>query len=150
MQGHTSRGALMVCRGGSTFISFLPLTTTTLSGPPSDSSTLSCRPSFQELHQVHAVCHTQPSSSSHSGSSDKSFSPVQLFATPWTVACQALLCMGFSKQEYWSGLLFPSSGDLPRGPSDQTWVSRVTDSLLYEPAGLYCIILLLSVSPNRM
>ena len=69
--GHTSRGALMVCRGGSTFISsFLPLTTTTLSGPPSDSSTLSYRPSFQELHQVHAVCHTQPSSSSHSGSSD--------------------------------------------------------------------------------
>ena len=33
--------------------------------------------------------------------------------TPWTVACQASLSMGFSRQEYWSGLLFPSPGDLP-------------------------------------
>ena len=32
---------------------------------------------------------------------------------PWTVACQALLSMGFSRQEYWSGLPFPSAGDLP-------------------------------------
>ena len=32
---------------------------------------------------------------------------------PWTVACQAPLSMGFSRQEYWSGLLFPSPGDLP-------------------------------------
>ena len=41
------------------------------------------------------------------------FSHVQLFATPWTVACQAPLSMGFSRQEYWSGLPFPSLGDLP-------------------------------------
>ena len=34
-------------------------------------------------------------------------------ATPWTVACQVPLSMGFSRQEYWSGLPFPSSGDLP-------------------------------------
>ena len=40
-------------------------------------------------------------------------SGVQLFATPGTVARQALLSMGFSRQEYWSGLLFPSPGDLP-------------------------------------
>ena len=32
--------------------------------------------------------------------------------TPWTVACQAPLSMGFSKQEYWNGLPFPSPGDL--------------------------------------
>ena len=32
---------------------------------------------------------------------------------PWTVACQVPPSMGFSKQEYWSGLLFPSPGDLP-------------------------------------
>ena len=38
---------------------------------------------------------------------------MQLSATPWTVACQAPLSMGFSRQEYWSGLLFPSPGDLP-------------------------------------
>ena len=43
------------------------------------------------------------------------FSCVRLFVTLWTVACQAPLCMGFSRQEYWSGLLFPSSDDLP-GP----------------------------------
>ena len=38
----------------------------------------------------------------------KSLSPVQPFATPWTVAYQASLSMGFSRQEYWSGLPFPS------------------------------------------
>ena len=43
----------------------------------------------------------------------KSLSLVQLFATPWTVAYQAPQSMGFSRQEYWSGLLFPSPGDLP-------------------------------------
>ena len=41
-----------------------------------------------------------------------SLSVVQLFVTPWTVAHQAPLSMGFFRQEYWSGLLFPSSGDL--------------------------------------
>ena len=41
------------------------------------------------------------------------FSHVQLFATVWTVACQAPLSMEFSRQEYWSGLPCPPSGDLP-------------------------------------
>ena len=40
-------------------------------------------------------------------------SHIWLFATPWTVACQASLSMGFSRQEYWNGLPFPSPGDLP-------------------------------------
>ena len=39
--------------------------------------------------------------------------PDWLFAIPWTVACQAPLSMEFSRQEYWSGLPFPSPGDLP-------------------------------------
>ena len=43
----------------------------------------------------------------------QSFSRVRLFATPWTVARQASLSMEFSRQEYWSGLLFPPAGDLP-------------------------------------
>ena len=43
----------------------------------------------------------------------KLLSHVRLFATPWTVAHQAPLSMGFSRQEYWSGLPFPSPGDLP-------------------------------------
>ena len=41
------------------------------------------------------------------------FSHVQLFATPWTVAHQAPLSVGFSRQEHWSGLPFPLPGDLP-------------------------------------
>ena len=41
------------------------------------------------------------------------FSCVCLFAIQWTVALRAPLSMGFSRQEYWSGLLFPSLGDLP-------------------------------------
>ena len=41
------------------------------------------------------------------------FSGVLLFATLWTVACQDPLPMGFSRQEYWSGLSFPLPGDLP-------------------------------------
>ena len=43
----------------------------------------------------------------------KSFSRVQLFATPLTVAYQAPPSMGFSRQECWRGLPFPSPGDLP-------------------------------------
>jgi len=45
----------------------------------------------------------------------KSLSRVQLFETPWTVAYQAPPSMGFSRQECWSGLPFPSPRDLP-GP----------------------------------
>ena len=40
-------------------------------------------------------------------------SHVQLFATPWTIARQAPMSMEFSRQEYWSGLSFPTPGDLP-------------------------------------
>ena len=43
----------------------------------------------------------------------KSLSRVRLFVTPWTVAYQPLPSMGFSRQEYCSGLPFPSPGDLP-------------------------------------
>ena len=42
-----------------------------------------------------------------------SLSRVLLFSEPWTVAHQALLSVGFRRQEYWSGLPFPSPGDLP-------------------------------------
>ena len=56
----------------------------------------------------------------------KSLSRVRLFATPWTIAYQAPPSMGFSRQEYWSGLPFSFS----RGsswPRDQTQVSRIPD-----------------------
>ena len=42
-----------------------------------------------------------------------SLSHVLLFVIPWTVACQGPLSMGFSRTEYWSGLLFPPPGNLP-------------------------------------
>ena len=45
-------------------------------------------------------------------------SHVQLFATPWTVAHQASLSMGFSRQEYWGGFPFPSPEDLPDPGTD--------------------------------
>ena len=43
----------------------------------------------------------------------KLLSHVRLFATPWPVACQAPLCMGFPRQEYWNGLPFLTPGDIP-------------------------------------
>ena len=54
----------------------------------------------------------------------KSLSHVQLFATPWTVAYQPPLSMGFSRQEYCSGLPIPSPGESSQ-PRDQTQVSRI-------------------------
>ena len=54
----------------------------------------------------------------------KSLSRVGLFVTPWTVAYQVPPSMGFSRQEYWSGLPFPSPGDLPDPgiePGSPTW-----------------------------
>ena len=55
------------------------------------------------------------------------FSCVRLFLTPWTVALQAPLPMGFTKQEYWSGLPFPPPQDLP-GPGIEP-VSPVCQAL---------------------
>ena len=43
----------------------------------------------------------------------QSFSLVRLFVTPKIITCQAPLSVGFSRQEYWSGLPFPPPGDLP-------------------------------------
>ena len=65
----------------------------------------------------------------------QSFSHVQLFATPWTVACQASPPMGFSKQEYWSGLPFPSPGDLPNPGIKPKFPELQVDSLPSEPPG---------------
>ena len=65
----------------------------------------------------------------------KSLSRVRLFVTTWTVAYQAPLSMGFSRQEYWSGLPFPSPGVLynsgiePRSPTLQA------DALSSKPPG---------------
>ena len=57
------------------------------------------------------------------------------FATPWTVAHQAPPSMGFSKQEYWSGLPFPSPGDLPDPGMEPGSPAFQADALTSEPPG---------------
>ena len=68
------------------------------------------------------------------------FSPVQLFVTLWTVAHQAPLPMGFSRQEYWVGLPFPSSENLPDPGIEQTSPALAgrffTTEPLAKPSGL--------------
>ena len=65
----------------------------------------------------------------------KLLSHVPLFATPWTVAHQAPLSMGFSRQEYWSGLPFPSPGDLPNTGIEPGSPEMQADSLPSKPLG---------------
>jgi len=55
--------------------------------------------------------------------------------TPWTVACQTPLSMGFSRQEYWSGLPFLFPGDLPNPGIKPRSPALEADSLLSEPPG---------------
>ena len=63
----------------------------------------------------------------------KLLSRVRLFATPWTVAHQAPPSMGFSRQEYWSGLPFPSPGDIPDPGIESRSPILEVDSLTSEP-----------------
>ena len=60
------------------------------------------------------------------------FSRVQLFATLWTVAPQAPLSMGFSRQEFWSGLPFPSPEDLPNQEIEPGSLASQADFLPFE------------------
>ena len=63
------------------------------------------------------------------------FSHVRLFVTLWTVARQAPLSMGFSRQECWNGLLFPSPGDIPDPGIKPRSPALQADSLLSGPQG---------------
>ena len=65
----------------------------------------------------------------------KSLSRVQLFVTPLTIAHKAPLSMEFSRQEYWSGLPFPSPGDLPDSGIKPRSPVLQADTLLSEPPG---------------
>ena len=65
----------------------------------------------------------------------KLLSRVRLFATPWTVTQQAPLSMGFSRQEYWNGLPFPSPGDLPDPGIEPRSTALQADALPSEPPG---------------
>ena len=66
------------------------------------------------------------------------FSPVPFCVTLWTTTHQAPLSMGFSRQEYWSGLPFPSPGDLPNpgtGPISLKSLALVSSTLPLGPSG---------------
>ena len=63
----------------------------------------------------------------------KSLSRVWLFATPWMVAYQAPWSMGFSRQEHWRGLPFPSPGDLPNPGIEPGSLALEADALQSEP-----------------
>ena len=69
------------------------------------------------------------------GMHSQSLNHVQLFAAPWTVAQQPPLPMGFSRQEYWSGLPFPSPGDLPNPGIEPRSPALQADALPSEPPG---------------
>ena len=69
----------------------------------------------------------------------KSLSCVRLFATQWAVAYQAPPSMGFSRQEYWSGLPFPSPGDLPNPGIEPESPALEADALISEPSGKFCV-----------
>ena len=58
-----------------------------------------------------------------------------ILEAPWTVALQAPLSLGFPRQEYWSGLQFPSPGDLPDLGIEPGSPELQVDSLLVEPPG---------------
>ena len=60
---------------------------------------------------------------------------VQLCATPWTIAHQASPSMEFSRQKYWSGLPFPSPGDLPNPGIKPRSPALLADDLPSEPPG---------------
>ena len=73
----------------------------------------------------------------------------KLFATPWTIACQAPLPMEFSRQEYWSGLPCPPPGDLPHpgiksaslespALAGRFFTSSTTWEALRKPVSLFC------------
>ena len=85
----------------------------------------------------------------------KSLSHVQLFVTPWTVAHQVRLSIGFPRQEYWSGLPFPSPGDFPDPRIEPGSPALRADALPSEPpgnpknTGVGCYFLLQGIFPTQ-
>ena len=76
-------------------------------------------------------------------------SRVRLFSTPWTVAFQAPLSLGFPRPEYWSGLPFPSPGDLPNTGIEPTSPTFQADALPSEPPGKLRYAYIPSLSRRR-
>ena len=80
----------------------------------------------------------------------KLLSRVRLFATPWTIAYQAPLSMGFSRPEYWNGLSFPSPGNLPDPGVESMFPTLQADTLLSEPHFVGKVISLLFNMLSRL
>ena len=95
--------------------------------------------SWMKIHCADFLSHrhqnTRSLTISQKEKKEKPLSRVWLFATPWTVAYQAPLSMGFSRQECWSGLPFPSSGDLPNPGIKPGSPALQADTLPSEPPG---------------
>jgi len=70
------------------------------------------------------------------------------FATLWTVAHQASLSMGFSRQEYWSGLPFPSPGDLPDPGIKPAFPALQVDSLPLVKNGYFILKLMCNIATS--
>ena len=91
---------------------FKPLTLLWQPSPPPISVCLSL--CLSDIHtNAHTACKNLTSGVKRPCAHAQSLSRVRLSVTPWTVALQAPLSMGFSRQEYWSEWPFPSPGDLP-------------------------------------
>ena len=72
-----------------------------------------------------------------------------LSATQWTVDCQALLSLEFSRQPSWSGLPFPAPGDLPNPKIEPGSIASQADSLPSEPPGKKIIIPVMIIIYNN-
>ena len=94
---------------------------------PSTYVSSSCGFVFKDISQIGSGAHSSPACSVDQ--------LCLILATPWTVAHQAPLSMGFFRQEYWSGLPFPSPGDLPDPGIEPISPALQADSLLIEPPG---------------
>ena len=95
--------------------------------------------------QTHTTRNVEGSSPERRKVKVKSLSHVRLFATPWIVAYQAPSSMGFSRQEYWSGLPFPSPGDLtlpsePPGKYTEQKNTELYKKDLHDPDNHDCVI----------
>ena len=73
----------------------------------------------------------------------KLLSRIRLFATLWTVAYQASLSMEFPRQEYWSGLPFPSPGGLPNPGIEPGSPASEADALTSEPTLVLLVFLII-------
>ena len=88
---------------------------------------------YKQKVETQADAETKEETSAYGKVKVKSLNHVQLFATPWTIAHQAPPSMGFSRPEYWSGLPFPSPGDLPDPGIEPGSPALQADTLLSEP-----------------